>query len=163
MVTAQPTVRVAGPADLAAVLAVHAAHERPDEPPAAPSTLEVETWERMTRTPDLSVYLAEAGDEPVGTATTIAMPNVTYACAPTLFIEAVVVVPGMRRRGIARMVLDRVLDDARAAGCDKIQVLSHKRHATDGAHALYVALGFEAEAEGFRRYLRRDDAASADG
>jgi hypothetical protein len=33
-------------------------------------------------------------------------------------------------------------------------VLTHKRHAIDGAHDLYRALGFKAEAEGFRLYLR---------
>ena len=161
--TAAPTVRVAGSADLGAALAVHAAHERPDEPPTAPTDLEHETWDRMMRTPDLRVYLAEVGGEAVGTATTIAMPNVTYACAPTLFIEAVVVVPAFRRRGIARAMLQRVLADARTAGCDKIQVLSHKRHATDGAHALYDDLGFAAEAEGFRLYLRRDAEGSTGG
>lgn len=34
-----------------------------------------------------------------------------------------------------------------------MQLLSHKRHAADGGHALYEKLGFEPEAEGFRRYL----------
>jgi len=37
------------------------------------------------------------------------------------------------------------------AGCYKVQLLSRKhRH---GAHAFYEALGFEASAEGFRRYF----------
>ncbi len=48
----------------------------------------------------------------------------------------------------------RVLADARAAGCNKVQLLSHKRHALDGAHRLYTGLGFEPEAEGFRLYLQ---------
>jgi hypothetical protein len=50
--------------------------------------------------------------------------------------------------------MQRVLADARAAACNKVQLLSHKRHATDGAHRLYANLGFEAEAEGFRLYLQ---------
>ena len=66
---------------------------------------------------------------------------------------AVVVSPTMRRRGVATALVERILDDARAAGCHKVQLLSHKRHASDGAHRLYTSLGFEAEAEGFRRYL----------
>jgi len=85
------------------------------------------------------------------------MPNITYNCAPTAFIEAVVVVPEQRRRGIARSVLQAVLADAHDAGCDKVQLLSHKRHRHDGGHALYTALGFTAEAEGFRLYLRTPD------
>ena len=105
------------------------------------------------RTDDLTVYLADLGGVAVGTATAMVMPNVTYDCAPTVFIEAVVVVPQHRRTGVATAVLERILDDSRAAGCNKVQLLSHKRHAVDGAHALYVAAGFTAEAEGFRRYL----------
>jgi GNAT superfamily N-acetyltransferase len=107
----------------------------------------------MMTTPDRTVYMAGIDGEVVGTATSMVMPNVTRDCAPTVFVEAVVVVPSHRRRGIASEMMQRVLADARAGGCDKVQLLSHKRHASDGAHALYGALGFEAEAEGFRLYL----------
>ena len=82
----------------------------------------------------------------------MSMPNVTYSCARSSFIESVVVVPEHRRRGVARSVLQTALADAEAAGCDKIQLLSHKRHRDDGG--LYSGLGFVAEAEGFRLFLR---------
>ena len=108
----------------------------------------------MMETPGLTVYLVELDGQVVGTASTITMPNITYDCAPTLFIEAVVTRRSHRRQGIATAVLRRILEDAGAEGCDKVQLLSHKRHATGGAHALYEGLGFEAEAEGFRLYLR---------
>jgi GNAT superfamily N-acetyltransferase len=78
----------------------------------------------------------------------------TYDCAPTVFLEAVVVATRYRRQGIATAIVQQVLADANAAGCNKVQLLSHKRHATDGAHHLYAGLGFEAEAEGFRLYLQ---------
>lgn len=42
---------------------------------------------------------------------------------------------------------------AEIGDCFKIQLLSHKRHAHDGAHRLYRSLGLEPEAEGFRLYL----------
>ena len=51
-------------------------------------------------------------------------------------------------------MLRRIIDDAAANGCGKIQLLSHKRHATDGGHLLYERNGFTAEAEGFRLHLR---------
>jgi hypothetical protein len=51
-------------------------------------------------------------------------------------------------------MLCHVLGDARSAGGNKVQLLSHKRHATDGGHRLYTSLGFNAEAEGFRLYLK---------
>jgi GNAT superfamily N-acetyltransferase len=71
-----------------------------------------------------------------------------------VFLEAVVVATRYRRQGIATAIVQQVLADANAAGCNKVQLLSHKRHATDGAHHLYAGLGFEAEAEGFRLYLQ---------
>jgi hypothetical protein len=45
-----------------------------------------------------------------------------------------------------------MIDDARAAGVNKLQLLSHKRHVGE-AHHFYRRVGFEPEAEGFRRYL----------
>ena len=39
------------------------------------------------------------------------------------------------------------------------RVFSERRHAADGAHRVYAALGFEPEAEGFRRYLQEIPAA----
>ncbi len=145
--------RAAGRDDLLAVLGVHARRDRPDSVVPDPSMVEVVAWERMMASPDLTVYLAERGGVAVGTASMMVMPNVTYGCSPTAFIEAVVVVADHRRRGIATSMLRRALDDARRDGCNKIQLLSHKRHVSDGAHGLYTAVGFVAEAEGFRLYL----------
>ena len=146
--TRQSAVREAGPDDLVGLLEVY------DEARAAdPTSQEHETWQAMLRTDNLTVYCAEVTGQLVGTATLLLMPNLTYACEPTAFIEAVVVREQWRRRGIATAMLERVLDDARAAGCNKVQLLSHKRHVDDGGHALYEKLGFEAEAEGFRLYL----------
>jgi ribosomal protein S18 acetylase RimI-like enzyme len=107
----------------------------------------------MMATEDLKVHLAEVGDEVIGAATTMMMPNITYDCAPTLFMEAVGVAARYRRRGIATAILQRAMADAQAEGCYKVQLLSHKRHSSDGAHRLYSQLGFLAEAEGFRLYL----------
>ena len=120
-----------------------------------PSALEQRTWDTMATTPGLFIYVAEFEGSAVGTASTMLMPNVTYDCAPTAFIEAVVVIPKVRRRGIATALLQRAIEDARQEGCNKMQLLSHKRHAGDGAHRLYTKVGFEPEAEGFRLYLGR--------
>jgi GNAT superfamily N-acetyltransferase len=116
-------------------------------------------WKRIALSPDVTVYLAESDDRPVGTACLSILPNITYDCRPTAFIEAVVVRYEHRRRGVARLMLEHVLDTARRESCFKVQLLTHKRHATDGAHDLYRTLGFKAEAEGFRLYLH--DASTA--
>ncbi|MEU4540273.1 GNAT family N-acetyltransferase [Streptosporangium sp. NPDC023825] len=154
------TVRTARPEDLLAVLQVYAAEREPEDgSPRVVSDLEQRTWARMMRSDDLTVYLAEIDEQVVGTATLMTMPNLTYGCAPTAFVEAVVVAIGHRRTGVATAIMRRLLGDARSAGCNKVQLLSHKRHAVDGAHRLYTSLGFEPEAEGFRLYLREVPAA----
>jgi GNAT superfamily N-acetyltransferase len=117
------------------------------------SDLQRATWDRMMATEDLTVYVAETDGEIVGTTTLLLMPHLTYECHPTAFIEAVAVVEGHRRRGVARILMQRLLEEARSASCQKVQLLTHKRHASDGAHDFYRALGFDAEAEGFRLYL----------
>jgi GNAT superfamily N-acetyltransferase len=122
-----------------------------------PTTREAETWARMMATADLSVFVASTSGEIIGTATSMAMPNITYDCAPSLFIEGVLVLAAHRRKGVATSILRAVLTDAERRGCNKVQLLSHKWHATDGAHELYIRLGFEAEAEGFRLYLAGAD------
>ncbi|SOC46097.1 Ribosomal protein S18 acetylase RimI [Blastococcus aggregatus] len=160
-------VRQASADDLSSVLEVLAQNQAV-APKQAPTRLQVpseqqrSSWDRMAATPDLTVYLAvhslpdeqgAARERPVGTAAMMLMPHLTYDCRPSAFIEAVVVSYAHRRRGVARLLVQQALDDARAASCRKVQLLSHKRHADDGAHELYRRLGFTAEAEGFRLYL----------
>ena len=152
-------VRSARERDLAAVLEVLAENQAiwpettADRSPVLPSTKQAAMWARIQRAPDVTIYVAERDGNSVGTACLSVLPNITYDCRPTAFIEAVVVRYAHRRKGVARLLLDQVLRDAAAADCYKVQLLTHKRHAIDGAHDLYRSLGFEAEAEGFRLYL----------
>jgi GNAT superfamily N-acetyltransferase len=146
------TVRTAHTPDLLEVLGVYAQREPGGPLPTEVSDLQERTWVAMTQTDGLTVYLAEIDGQAVGTAALMTMPNLTYNCAPTAFIEALVVAVGHRRKGVATAIVRRILADTRSAGCNKVQLLSHKRHATDGAHRFYGALGFEPEAEGFRLY-----------
>jgi GNAT superfamily N-acetyltransferase len=110
-------------------------------------------WDRIQKSSDVTVYLAHDGSTALGTACLSILPNITYDCRPSAFIEAVVVKYRHRRQGVATSMLEHVLRDARANGCYKVQLLTHKRHASDGAHDLYSSLGFVPEAEGFRLYF----------
>lgn len=148
-------IRQATDGDLIAVLRVHAHRDRGGTTPQRATQVQTATWELMMRRDGLTLYLAEIDGAAVGTATLLVLPNLTYDCEPSAFVEAVVVDVAYRRRGIATAIMRRILVDTAAAGCNKIQLLSHKRHAHDGAHRLYTALGFEAEAEGFRLYQRQ--------
>lgn len=148
-------IRKAVTADMLAVLRVHSHRDPGGQTPESATAIQEETWDLMMSREGLTVYLAEYDGVAVGTATVLLLPNLTYDCQPTAFVEAVVVDVRHRRRGTATAIMRRILDDTKTAGCNKIQLLSHKRHAQDGAHTLYTSLGFEAEAEGFRLYLQR--------
>ena len=149
-------VRPAVASDLEAILRLQGA--RVEEagatvPPPTAGSPEAATWAEMMATPNLHVYVAEQGGEIVGNTCVTVVPNLINGCRPTAFIEPMLVAADHRRRGVGRLLVDRVLDDLRAAGCYKVQLLSHKHHAGDGAHAFYGSLGFAAEAEGFRLYM----------
>jgi GNAT superfamily N-acetyltransferase len=155
-------VRSAGAHDLNHVLEVLAENEshQPradartrDGRVSGPSEKQLAMWERIQATPDVTVLVGEIGNDVVGTGCLLVLPNITYDCRPTAFIEAVVVKYEHRRRGVATSILTQALADARRAGCHKVQLLTHKRHASDGAHDLYRTLGFVDEAEGFRLFL----------
>jgi GNAT superfamily N-acetyltransferase len=152
-------VRRAGAADLSAVIevlaegAVAAPSSPAEESPVAVTDRQSDAWARMMATPGMTVYLAEQNGCSVGTASMLVMPHLTYDCRPSAFLEAVVVKYAHRRRGVAAMLVQEALTDARTASCLKVQLLSHKRHAEDGAHQLYLSAGFRPEAEGFRLYL----------
>ncbi|WP_442928958.1 GNAT family N-acetyltransferase [Modestobacter sp. VKM Ac-2981] len=117
----------------------------------------------MTGTPHVTVQLVHfehdddpgGHEDPVGTAATVLMPHLTYGSRPSAFIEAVVVAYAHRRRGVARLLVQRALDDARKASCRKVQLLSHERRVDDGAHQLDRSWGFAAESGGFRLHLAR--------
>lgn len=123
---------------------------------SAPDGAEVATWDEMLRTDNLTTYVALIDGVVIGTALFVMIPNLGYSCRRSGFIEAMVVSSKHRRDGIATQLMSRILGDARASGCHKIQLLTHKRHSTDGAHAFYRSMGFESEAEGFRLYLDSD-------
>ena len=101
----------------------------------------------------LTVYLAWRANDAIGTTALLAMPHITYSFRPTAFLESIYVREEHRRHGVGRLMVERLLEDARRAGCYKVQLLTHKCHANDGAHAFYRSMGFDAEAEGFRLYL----------
>jgi GNAT superfamily N-acetyltransferase len=149
-------VRRARANELHHVLAVHADGGQ-GTPTVRRSAREAQIWDRMMGTADLHVYLAFRGRRAVGTASLTILPNVTYHTAPSAIVEAVVVVTDERRRGVATALLTTILEHTRRAGCDKVQLLSHVRHADDGGHDLYRSVGFRPEAAGFRLYHRSSD------
>jgi GNAT superfamily N-acetyltransferase len=81
--------------------------------------------------------------------------------ATTAEIQRMYVQPPWRGRGAARWLLDRLLDDARAIGCDVVRLESLKSLAP--AHALYRSAGFvEVPPHDDNRMQRYQDEAALD-
>ena len=97
------------------------------------------------------LLVAEVHNRVVGTADLLIVPNLSHGGAPWAVVENVVVDEGSRRLGVGRALTDEMVRRCDEAGCYKLQLLSNKRRTS--AHEFYRSVGFEAVAEGFRRYL----------
>ncbi|MEH0931268.1 GNAT family N-acetyltransferase [Micromonospora sp. CPCC 205558] len=108
-------------------------------------------WRDLHAQAGRRLLLAVAGETVVGTLDTLVVPNLTHGARPYMVVENVVVAAGWRRRGVARALLLAALDDATAAGCYKVQLVSNA--ARTEAHRFYASVGFAQSAVGYRRYL----------
>lgn len=94
----------------------------------------------LARRPTAHVFLAFDGRHPAGLATCIEGFS-TFACKPLLNIHDLVVMPEYRGQGIARRLLARVEEEARALGCCKLTL--EVLEGNVAARALYRACGFD--------------------
>jgi len=120
--------------------------------------------------------VATRGDELVGSAELIVVPNLTHRASPWAVIENVIVDAAVRGGGAGTALLRHLATVARANGCYKVQL--HVGRARDlvsrglaarrcrpgpgarycgkqriDAHRLYRKLGFRPVAEGFKLYF----------
>jgi len=112
---------------------------------------EEETWRAILGDERRSFLVAELGEDVVGAADLIVVPNLTHGGKPLAFVENVVVTAAYRSTGIGRALMAEVEACARAAGCYKIQLLSNELR--EDAHRFYESLGYRASARGYRKYL----------
>ncbi|MEU8423186.1 GNAT family N-acetyltransferase [Micromonospora sp. NPDC048835] len=82
-------------------------------------------WRDLHAQAGRRLLLAVAGETVVGTLDTLVAPNLTHGARPYMVVENVVVAAGWRRRGVARALMLAALDDAAAAGCYKVQLVSN--------------------------------------
>ncbi len=97
-----------------------------------------------------TVLVADADGAVAGTADCIVMPNLTRGGRAILFVENVVVAGSFQRRGVGRRLMEAAVRLGETAGCYKVQLLAAD---DEYVHSFYRACGFEALAQGFRRYV----------
>lgn len=146
-------VREAKPADLGALETLYEqltgplAETRPDPAPDPREALG-----RIIADPARSLLVAELDGVLVGTVDVLIAPNLTHYAQPWALVENVVVAEHARRCGAGRALMTRAIELAREAGCYKVNLISGNERT--GAHAFYRSLGFEANGQGFKAYLR---------
>jgi GNAT superfamily N-acetyltransferase len=144
---AKLVIRPAAADDLRKVLALYAQPELD-----AGNVLPVETarrlHERFADYPDYTLYVAERGDDIVGTFALLVMHNLGHLGAPSAIVEDVAVSPGVQGQGIGKAMMQFAVDRSREKGCYKLMLSSNAKR--ERAHAFYESLGFERHGFSFR-------------
>jgi GNAT superfamily N-acetyltransferase len=146
------TVRKASAADIAAVLDLYAQPDLDDG-----NILGVEQgialFERFSRYPDYTLYVAEKDKQIVGTFALLVMDNLGHLGSPSAIVEDVVVAPDRQSQGIGAAMMRFALERAREKRCYKLMLSSNAKRAR--AHAFYESLGYERHGYSFRVDLER--------
>jgi ribosomal protein S18 acetylase RimI-like enzyme len=99
----------------------------------------------LRRHPTTRIFLAYFADQAVGIATCF-LGFSTFAAQPVLNLHDLAVLPGNRRRGIGKALLEEVQRSARDTGCAKVTLEVQEHNAR--ARRLYEAAGFTQAAVG---------------
>lgn len=114
---------------------------------------DAETLERrldqVEREPAVRVLVAERDGEIAGLASLHVLHLIERP--PLGRLSAIVVTESARRGGIGAALIERVEREARAMGCDRLEVTSGEWR--DDAHAFYRELGFEETSKRFIKQL----------
>ena len=108
-------------------------------------------FERIEGAPDHRLIVAEVDGRVVGSAELVIADNLSHRGLPWAVMENVIVEEKMRRKGIARAMVNHLVDLAKERGCYKIGLSSNKER--KAAHRMYESLGFKQYGLGFRIYF----------
>ena len=97
-------------------------------------------FSKIVNTQGLSLYLVEIDGKAISTCYLNVIPNLTRSGLPYALIENVVTDGKYRRKGIAKMLLKRVIADAFSLDCYKIMLLTGRE---SEVHTFYEHCGFE--------------------
>lgn len=96
---------------------------------------------RIRAYPDYRIFVTTEGNRaPIGTYALLIMDNIAHDGRPLAVVEQVVVSRERRGNGIGSHMMRHAMEEARRAGCYKLQLSSHTRF--ERAHAFYDKLGF---------------------
>jgi ribosomal protein S18 acetylase RimI-like enzyme len=127
-------------ADLDALLALYV-HLHDFDAPLPERAIVEAVWRKLVTNPGYRYYGAFVDGSLLSSCTLTIIPNLTRACRPYGVIENVVTHAAHRRRGFATAVLREALEDAWAASCYKVMLLTGRKD--EGTFRFYESLGFD--------------------
>lgn len=149
------TIRPARREDVPALVAIFAAdevggHGDTTDPAALPDYLDA--FERITASPNDSLYVAESGGAVVGTFQLTFTTSLTGRGGTSMTIEAVQTRSDLRGLGIGSKMIRFAIECARERGVLLVQLTSNARRVD--AHRFYERLGFAKSHAGFKMKLK---------
>jgi GNAT superfamily N-acetyltransferase len=147
-------VRPVKPEDLEGVLGLYK-ELRPLDPPLSPDAARA-TLQALIQRSDIELLVCEINAVLAATCQLAVVPNLASGARPFGVIEHVVTLAAHRRRGYARLLLERALELAWSKGCYKVVLLSGSQRAE--AHKLYESVGFVGGVE--RGFVARSPSAA---
>ena len=120
---------------------------REDTGPPLPDVY-LDAFRRIDADDGQRLLVLEIDSRIVGSLVLFITPNLTHQGKPFATVENVVVDESERGAGYGRQLLAFAIDEAKAAGCYKIALTSHKTRTE--AHRFYESLGFESTHDAYR-------------
>lgn len=120
---------------------------REDVGPPLPGTY-LDAFRRIEADDTQRLLVLEVDSRIVGSLVLFITPNLTHKGKPFATVENVVVDEGERGAGHGRQLLAFAIDEAKAAGCYKLALTSHKSRTE--AHRFYESLGFQSTHDAYR-------------
>lgn len=111
-----------------------------DGEPQLPAAHAQRVFREMTAYPSYASYFACVHGKPVGTFSLLVFPTLVHKGAFEALIDAVVVAPAWRGRGIGGAMMAEAMRLAAEGGCYKLMLSSNARR--EDAHRFYRSLGF---------------------
>lgn len=108
----------------------------------------LDAFRKIDADDDQRLLVLEINSRIVGSLVLFITPNLTHKGKPFATVENVIVDEGERGVGYGRQLMRYAIAEAKAAGCYKIVLTSHK--ARTEAHRFYEGLGFESTHEAYR-------------
>ena len=137
--TSGAQVRPARERDLGGVLALFRCLNEDDA--ILPEARAASIWAEISDAPGITIYVTEHEARLVAMCTLIVVPNLGRGGRPIAFIENVVTLEDVRRRGFGRAVIEAALAAAWSHGCYKVMLMTGPR--LEGVLDFYRSVGFE--------------------